>query len=139
MDMSVIEDRKARARTWFERLRDDICAALEKLEDDAPASLYPGRAGRFVRTSWDRTAHTGRPGGGGVMSVMRGRLFEKVGVHCSTVHGEFAPEFRAQITGDADDPAFWASGISVIAHMRNPHVPATHTNTRLLAHTHTGV
>ena len=73
MDMSVIEDRKARARAWFEHLRDDICAALEQLEDDAPASLYPGGAGRFVRTGWDRTDHSGGPGGGGVMSVMRGR------------------------------------------------------------------
>jgi len=77
MDMSVIEDRKARARGWFEQLRNDICAAFEKLEDDAPALLYPGDAGRFARTRWDRTDHTGQPGGGGVMSVMRGRLFEK--------------------------------------------------------------
>src|SRR5450759_548404 len=104
MDMSDIEDRKARARAWFERLRDDICIAFEKLEDDAPASLYPGEAARFVRTLWDRTDHTGQPGGGGVMSVMRGRLFEKVGVHCSTVHGQFAPEFRAQIPGAAAKP-----------------------------------
>src|SRR5260370_41946125 len=97
MDMSVIEDRKARARAWFEALRDDICLAFEKLEDDAPASLYPAAAGRFVRTRWDRTDHTGQPGGGGVMSVMRGRLFEKVGVHCSTVHGEFSTEFRLRV------------------------------------------
>src|SRR5437867_10966737 len=107
MDMSVIEDRKARARSWFERLRDDICLAFEKLENDAPASLYPAAAGRFERTSWDRTDDTGQPGGGGVMSVMRGRLFEKVGVRCSTAHGELAPDCRPPIPAAAAGPHLW--------------------------------
>src|SRR3974377_1737803 len=110
MDISVIEERKARARSWFERLRDDICAAFESLEHEAPTALYPGSAGRFVRAPWNRTDHTGQAGGGGMMSLMRGRLFEKVGVHCSTGHGEFAPEFRSQIPGAADNPAFRAPG-----------------------------
>ena len=124
--------RKEAASTWFKSLQDDIISRFEALEDQAFPPLYRGEAGRFERKDWAR-GDGSEDLGGGTMAIMRGRFFEKVGVHFSEVKGSFSEAFRAQIPGaDESDGQFWASGISLIAHLHNPRVPAVHMNTRML-------
>ena len=127
-------EQQAAARAWFETLQDELVAAFERLEDDACGPFADATsAGRFHRSPWTRTDHSGADGGGGRMAMLTGRVFEKAGIHSSTVFGTFAPEFAKQIPGADEDPTFWASGVSLIAHPWNPNVPAVHMNTRFVA------
>ncbi len=127
--MMELDHEQQQARTWFESLRDRICAEFEAIECEA------GSNARFGYTEWDRLDPDGSPGGGGVRGMMKGEVFEKVGVNVSTVGGRFSPEFAKTIHGADDDPSFFATGISLVSHMANPHVPAVHMNTRFLVTT----
>ncbi|MFT3976805.1 MAG: oxygen-dependent coproporphyrinogen oxidase [Sphingomonas bacterium] len=127
--MQPLDEQQSAARAWFEHLRDLICAEFEAIEREA------GSDARFDYLAWDRADPGGAPGGGGVRGVMKGSVFEKVGVNVSTVGGAFEGEFGKTIHGAGDDPRFFATGISLVAHMANPHVPAVHMNTRFLVTT----
>ena len=122
--------RKDATRQWFAELRDRITAAFEAIEDDYAGPLRDRPAGRFQRKDWKRPTPDGSDGGGGTMAIMKGRVFEKVGVNISTVYGRFEPQFAKEIPGADADPRYWAGGISLVAHMHSPRVPTVHFNTR---------
>jgi coproporphyrinogen III oxidase len=127
--MIELDGEQQQARTWFESLRNRICAEFESIEREAASEAS------FEYTPWYRDDDSSGASGGGVRGVMKGKVFEKVGVNVSTVGGAFAAEFAPSIHGAGENPAFFATGISLVAHMRNPHVPAVHMNTRFLVTT----
>ena len=127
--MIELDEEQTAARSWFESLRDRLCAEFEAIEREA------GSDAAFQYTPWDRTDPDGSPGGGGVRGLIKGKVFEKAGVNVSTVAGRFSEDFAATIHGAGEDPRFFATGISLVAHMANPHVPAVHMNTRFLVTT----
>lgn len=124
--MIPLDGQQAAARQWFENLRDRICSTFESIEREA------GSEASFSFTPWNRDNDPEAAGGGGVQGLMKGRVFEKVGVNVSTVGGVFSGDFAKTIHGAGEIPDFFATGISLVAHMANPHVPAVHMNTRFL-------
>jgi coproporphyrinogen III oxidase len=124
-----LADQQQQAESWFQALQNQLILAFEALE-----ATY-GNGAKFERTPWQRTDYSGSKGGGGKMAILKGELFEKAGIHSSTVYGQFAPEFAAQMKGASQDPRFWASGISLIAHPKNPNIPTVHMNTRFVVTT----